>query len=173
MSFHPEGAPGKMSASRRRSVKERRVREGRAHAALVYDNSTLVGWCQFGSHKELTRIKLKRDYLAGLTQLPDWRITCFFVDRGRRGRGVASAALNGALHEIARLGGSRVESYPEEPEGRSIWRSFLYNGTVSMFEREEFKRSRRLGKNHWVVTKVVRPSRAGSRLHLSTASLME
>jgi hypothetical protein len=27
-----------------------------------------------------------------------------------------------------------------------------------MFEREGFKRSRRLGKNHWVVTKVVRKS---------------
>jgi hypothetical protein len=33
--------------------------------------------------------------------------------------------------------------------------SFLHNGTVSMFEREGFKRSRLLGKNHWVVTKVV------------------
>ena len=160
MSFHPEGAPGKMSASRRRSMKQRRVRQGQAHAALVYDDSTLVGWCQFGSPEELSRIKLKRDYLAGFTQLPDWRITCFFVDRDRRGEGVGSAALNGALREIARLGGGSVESYPEEVEGRLISRSFLYNGTVSMFEREGFKPSRRLGKNHWVVTKVVRPSRA-------------
>jgi hypothetical protein len=86
---------------------------------------------------------------------------------------VASAALNGALREIARFGSGSVESYPEEVEGRSISRSFLYNGTVSMFEREGFKRSRRLGKNHWVVTKVVRSSRAGSRLHSSTAPLME
>jgi hypothetical protein len=28
-----------------------------------------------------------------------------------------------------------------------------HNGTVSMFEREGFKRSRPLGKNHWVVGK--------------------
>ena len=81
-----------------------------------------------------------------------------FVDRDYRGKGVASVALKGALREISRLGGGTVESYPEDAAGRSVSASFLHNGTVSMFEREGFKRSRRLGKNHWVVTKVVRKS---------------
>jgi hypothetical protein len=39
--------------------------------------------------------------------------------------------------------------------GRSVSASFLYNGTAAMFERQGFERTRRLGKNHWVVTKVV------------------
>jgi len=145
-----------------RTEKERRVKEGRAHAALVYDGSTAVGWCQFGPTPELPRIKNKRAYLDGLTDLPDWRITCFFVDRDYKRKGVASVALKGALHEISRLGGGTVESYPEDVEGRSVSTSFLHNGTVSMFKREGFRRSRRLGKNHWVVTKVVqRSSRKG------------
>jgi GNAT superfamily N-acetyltransferase len=158
MGFHPEGAGRGRTAAQNRSDKERRVCEGQAHAALVYDGSTPVGWCQFGPTDELPRIKLKRAYLAGLTDLPDWRITCFFVDRDYRGQGVASAALEGALGEIARLGGGKVESYPEDAEGRSVSGSFLHNGTVSMFERQGFRRTRRLGKNHWVVTKVVRKS---------------
>jgi ribosomal protein S18 acetylase RimI-like enzyme len=107
----------------------------------------------------LPRIKRRRAYLEGLSALPDWRITCFFVDSKCRRRGVASAALAGALHEIARLGGGTVESYPEDGEGRSVSASFLHNGTVSMFESHGFERTRRLGKHHWVVTKVVpRPS---------------
>jgi GNAT superfamily N-acetyltransferase len=124
----------------------------------VYDGPTCVGWCQFGTTDELPRIKLKRAYLEGLTDLPHWRITCFFVDREHRGKGVAAAALKGALREIARLGGGTVESYPEDVEGRSVSGSFLYNATVSVFEREGFRRTRRLGTNHWVVTKVVRRS---------------
>jgi hypothetical protein len=48
-----------------------------------------------------------------------------------------------------------VESYPEDAEGRSVSGSFLHNGTVSMFERQGFRRTRRLGKNHVVVTTVV------------------
>jgi hypothetical protein len=34
--------------------------------------------------------------------------------------------------------------------------SFLHNATVSMFERHGFERTRRLGKNRWVVTKHLR-----------------
>ena len=155
MAFHDEGVGRTKSAIQNRFEKECRVREGRAHAALVYDGSTAVGWCQFGPVDELPRIKHKRDYLNGLTNLPDWRITCFFVDRDFRGNGVASFALEGALKEIARLGGGTVESYPEDVEGRSVSGSFLHNGTISIFERQGFQRTRRLGKNHWVVTKVI------------------
>jgi GNAT superfamily N-acetyltransferase len=155
MSFHQEGVGRTKTASQNRSEKECRVREGRAHAALVYDGPTAVGWCQFGPTDELPRIKLKRDYQNGLTQLPDWRITCFFVDRDYRGKGVASFALEGALNEIARLGGGTVESYPQDVEGRPISGSFLYNATITIFERLGFQRIRRLGKNHWVVTRVI------------------
>jgi GNAT superfamily N-acetyltransferase len=121
----------------------------------VYDGSTAVGWCQFGPTDELPRIKLKRAYQNSLTKLPDWRITCFFVDRDYRHEGIASIALEGALNEIARLGGGTVESYPQDIEGQSVSGSFLYNATTSIFERQGFQRTRRLGKNHWVVTKVI------------------
>ena len=156
MSFHAEGVGRTRTPAQNRSDKEARVCEGRAHAVLVYDGKTCVGWCQFGPTDELPRIKHQRAYREGLKALPDWRITCFFVDKSYRGQGVASAALVGALKEIARLGGGTVESYPENVAGRSTSSSFLHNGTLAMFERQGFKRTRRLGKNHWVVSKVLR-----------------
>jgi GNAT superfamily N-acetyltransferase len=155
MGFHLDGGWGKRTAAQNRSEKEQRVMDGNAHAALVYDGAIPIGWCQFGPTAELPRIKNRRAYEAGLTDLPDWRITCFFVDRDRRHEGVAAAGLRGALGEIARLGGGTVESYPEDVEHRKVSGSFMHNGTVAMFEREGFTRSRRLGKNHWVVTKTV------------------
>ena len=158
MAFHPEGVGRGKTMGQNRSEKEGRVRDGRAHAALVYDGATCVGWCQFGPPDELPRIKHQRAYGEGLTALPDWRITCFFVDKAYRRREVAAAALEGALRDIDRLGGGTVESYPEDVDGRSVSASFLYNGTVAMFERQGFERTRRLGKNHWVVTKVVGPT---------------
>ncbi|MGZ8634042.1 MAG: GNAT family N-acetyltransferase [Solirubrobacteraceae bacterium] len=156
MGFHAEGVGRKKTAAQNRSEKEHRVRHGHAHAALVYDGPTCVGWCQFGPTDELPRIKRRRAYLDGLGALPDWRITCFFVHGKYRRRGVASAALEGTLQEIARLGGGTVESYPEDSDGRSVSASFLHNGTVSMFESHGFERTRRLGKHHWVVSRVVR-----------------
>ena len=153
MGFHEEGVG--RTKEIHRAEKEARVRDGRAHAALVYDGETAVGWCQFGPTEELPRIKHKKRYLQGLTQLPDWRITCFFVDRDYRGKGVAAVALEGALAEIGRLGGGTVESYPEDVAGRKVSKSFLYNAAVSMFERQGFQRTRQIGKNHWVVVKTV------------------
>jgi GNAT superfamily N-acetyltransferase len=157
MSFHPEGIGRGKTAAQNRQEKESRVHDGRAHAALVYDGADCVGWCQYGAPDELPRIKNRREYSSHLTVLPDWRITCFFVDKAYRHRGVTSAALTGALDEIARLGGGRVESYPDDVEGRSVSASFLHNSTVSLFERHGFQRTRQLGKNRWVVTKMVGP----------------
>src|SRR3954464_12774130 len=97
MAFHAEGVGRTKAPGQTRAEKECRVREGRAHAALVYDGAVCVGWCQFGPTDELPRIKHRHAYLAGLDDLPDWRITCFFIDRGHQRRGVASAALGGAL----------------------------------------------------------------------------
>ncbi|TGU43863.1 GNAT family N-acetyltransferase, partial [bacterium M00.F.Ca.ET.152.01.1.1] len=74
MAFHAKGT----GAASNRDAKEARVREGRTHAALVYDGPACVGWCQFGPTDELPSIKHRRAYEEGLAELPDWRITCFF-----------------------------------------------------------------------------------------------
>jgi GNAT superfamily N-acetyltransferase len=156
LEFHPEGAE---RGAHRRQRKECRVRDGSTHAALVYSGDACLGWCQFGSPDELPRIKHQRPYRAVHSQPPDWRITCFFVDKAHRRKGVAQAALAGAMQDIARTGGGIVESYPEELSGRSVSSAFLYNGSVSMFDKLGFARVRRLGKNHWVVARVVEPER--------------
>lgn len=143
------------SAELNREEKKSLVHEGRAHAALVYDGSECVGWCQFGSSDELPRIKNRRAYIAGDPDLPDWRITCFFSGSGYRGQGVAGAGLDGALREIARLGGGRVEGYPEDTAGRKVSGSFLFNGALAMFERRHFERKRQIGKHKWVVQRTV------------------
>jgi ribosomal protein S18 acetylase RimI-like enzyme len=155
LNFHEEGAAHVNTPEQRRALKEARVREGRAHAALVYDGAQCVGWCQYGPTQELPRIKHQQAYRKGLHQLPDWRITCFFVGRTHRHRGVADAALAGALDEIARLGGGLVESYPEDTIGRKVSGSFLHNATVAMFERYGFERGRQIGQHRWVVSRRV------------------
>lgn len=156
LSFHAEGKPGGLSVAARCAAKEKRVREGNAHAALVYDGELCVGWCQFGSPDELPRIKNRKTYEEGLTALPAWRITCFFIDKAYRRQGVAVAALAGAIDQIARLGGGIVEAYPEDVQGRATSPTFLHAGTLQMFERAGFERDRKIGKNKWVVKKRVR-----------------
>ncbi|NJM83835.1 MAG: GNAT family N-acetyltransferase [Tabrizicola sp.] len=155
MGFHAKGEGWGKSAALNRRDKEALVRQGRAHAALVFAGGECVGWCQYGSTDELPRIKNRSAYMASDPVLPDWRITCFFSGKGHRGEGVAAVALAGALDLIRGQGGGRVEGYPEDTEGRKVSGSFLFNGALSMFERQGFGRTRLIGKNKWVVTRIV------------------
>jgi predicted GNAT family acetyltransferase len=157
MGFHAEGVGRGTTAAQNRATKQERVRAGTAHAALVFDGDDAVGWCQFGSPDELPRIKHRKAYEQGLVLLPDWRITCFFVDKGHRGRGVAAAALAGALDQIRRLGGGVVESCPEDTAGREVQGRLMYNASLAMFEQQGFERSRQVGKHHWVVRQTLTP----------------
>lgn len=155
ISFHLGPDDGKRTAGAYRAMKETRVREGRAHAALVFDGPLAVGWCQFGPTLELPNIRSRKVYEEGLRELPDWRITCFFIDRERRGEGIANIALHEALREIARLGGGTVEAYPENVAGRKVSRSFLCSGTLGMFEKEGFKKNRKIAMHRWVVVRKI------------------
>ena len=71
------------------------------------------------------------------------------------GQAVAAAALAGALELIATLGGGVVESYPEDTVGRKMSGSFLHDGTLAMFEAAGFVPDRRIGKDRWVVRRLV------------------
>ncbi|MGI0139713.1 MAG: GNAT family N-acetyltransferase [Thermoplasmata archaeon] len=160
ISLHLEPDEGKRGAEAYRAMKHARVKEGRAHAALVFDGPEAVGWCQYGPTAELPNIRSKKTYEEGLRKLPDWRITCFFVDRERRGNGIATVALREALRAIGKLGGGVVEAYPEEVRGRKVSRSFLCSGTLGMFEKQGFKKTRKIAMHRWVVTRRVARSRA-------------
>ena len=155
LGFHPEGGDNSLTAAQRRQRKLERVREGTAHAALVFDQDDCVGWCQFGAPDEVPRIKSRAVYEKGQSVPPAWRIACNFVGKGHRRRGVATAALAGALDLIAALGGGTVEGYPEGAE--SVPAGFLFNGALSTYERLGFTRDRKIGKHRWVVIKVVEP----------------
>ena len=143
-----------------RDRKRARVREGRTHAALVFDGDECVGWCQFGAPDEVQRIRNRAAYEKTTVTLPDWRIGCNFVGRGHRRKGVATAALQGALDLIADAGGGKVEGYPEAVA--AVPAGFLFNGALETYEGLGFVRDRKIGKHRWVVARVVEPSRSGT-----------
>jgi GNAT superfamily N-acetyltransferase len=153
----PEGEKG-------RPWKERLVREGKAHAALVFDGHDAVAWCQYGSPDELPRIYHRKEYEATQRhESPDYRVTCFFVDRDYRRKGVAAVALRGALDLIAKAGGGVVEGYPRDTQGKKMSAKFLYSATRSLFEEAGFDYDRPKGQFNCVMRTTVSPVKASRR----------
>ena len=139
-----------------REFKRRLVEAGRAHAALVFDGDVAVAWAQFGKVPELWNIHHRKEWEKGVARMPDYRITCLFVDSGYRRAGMAAVAVRGALALIAAAGGGLVEAYPHDlPEGKKTSASFLYNATRTMYERLGFSYERSKGKGNCVMSAVV------------------
>lgn len=156
--FHTAHADKTFEADGNRALKQRLVAAGRAHAAVVFDGEVAVGWCQYGPPEELPNIYHRKEYEAALGEPPDYRVTCFFVDRRYRRQGVSAVALRGALDLIAGAGGGVVEAYPQDTGDKRVTASFLYNGTRSLFEQAGFSYVRPKGKNHCVMTTTIAPA---------------
>jgi GNAT superfamily N-acetyltransferase len=136
-----------------RSLKQRLVEEGRAHAALVFDGDEAVAWCEYGTPEELPNIYHRKQYDAETDRLPNYRITCLFVDKRYRRKGLTGVALQGALDLISQAGGGVVEGYPHDTDGKRV--AVLYNGTRNLFERAGFRYVRPKGMRNCVMRKEV------------------
>ena len=152
MGFHREGLSADRTAADNKAAKQAHVRAGTVHQMLVYSGDECVGWCQYGSPGELPNIKNVGAYAKELVQLPDWRIGCIFTGKGHRERGVARAAVSGALQAIRTAGGGVVEAYPEQVEERPPQRgAYLHTGPETLFEEFGFTRDRQIAKWRWVM----------------------
>ena len=143
-----------------RAVKKRLVEKGVAHAALVMAGAEAVAWAEYGTPEELPTIHHRKEYDATKEAEPDYRITCVFVDKRHRRQGVTELAIQGALDQIARAGGGRVESYPHDltEQTKKMSSSFLYNGTRRLYERLGFTYDRPKGLKNCVMFRDVAPA---------------
>ncbi len=105
---------------------------------------------------ELPNIYHRKQYLEELDILPDYRVTCIFVDKRYRRRGMSAVALQGAVDLIAAGEGGVVEGYPHDTGGQR--KSVLYNGTRELFERAGFAYVRAKGTGHCVMRRTVPPA---------------
>ena len=158
--FHPDSDERGQGAEANRALKKRFVEEGAAHAALVMDGDEAISWAEYGSPTELPNLHHRKQYDAEKTRDPGYRITCVFVDRRHRRRGVTELAIRGALDLIAEAGGGVVEAYPHDltEQTKKMSSSFLYNGTRRLYERLGFTYVRPKGLKNCVMVIDVPPA---------------
>jgi GNAT superfamily N-acetyltransferase len=157
--FHCYPHPPELAELGAREFKRQRVEQDRAHAALVFDGDEAVAWAEYGPVSELPNIHHRKEWEQSVERVPDFRITCLFVDRRYRRRGMASVAVRGAMELIAEAGGGLVESYPHDlVPGKKTSATFLYNATRTMYERLGFTYLRPKGQGNCVMSRYVAPS---------------
>jgi len=133
-----------------------------APGLLAYLDGEPVGWCALGPRTEMGRLQRSRT-IPVVEELSVWSVVCFVVRAGFRRQGVARALLDGAVSYASECGAQVLETYPVDPDGARVSGSLAYVGTMSMFERANFRRvvqtsARSGGPPRWLVRRDLAPS---------------
>lgn len=111
------------------------VKRGPPPGLLAFDGDLAVGWCQITPRDSLPWLdrvwRLKR-----VDDVPVWSLSCFYVRKGYRKRGVCSALIAAALKEAKDASAAALEAYPLDAE---LTPSASGTGYASTFARAGFK----------------------------------
>ncbi|TYB56739.1 GNAT family N-acetyltransferase [Nonomuraea sp. PA05] len=111
----------------------------RAPGVLAYLSGAPVGWCAVApreEHARLLRSPVVRPASPGEEGV--WSVTCFYVRREGRGRGLPAALLEGAVEYAGSQGARVVEGYPKD-SGKRVGAEELYYGWRALFEGAGFE----------------------------------
>jgi GNAT superfamily N-acetyltransferase len=86
---------------------------------LAYADGQPVGWCCVGPREDFAALERSR-ILKRVDAAPVWSITCFFVAREARRKGVLRALLLGALRWAEEQGARMVEGYPLDMQSEKL-----------------------------------------------------
>jgi len=141
-------------AGNRRALKKL-VDTGSKPGLIAYAGRRPVGWCALAPRDVYRRLANSR-VLAPVDDRPVWSITCFFVDRGFRRRGITRMLIEAAVAQAKRGGATLVEGYPVDPRGRRYADTFAYHGLVSAFRGTGFVETLRRSKTRPIMRRETR-----------------
>lgn len=102
---------------------------------IAFDGDSAVGWCQLTPRDSLPW--LDRTWrLRRVDDVPVWSISCFYVRKGYRRRGVTSALIAAALQAAKAAGAPALEAYPLDAD---LTPSASSTGYASTFKRAGFE----------------------------------
>jgi GNAT superfamily N-acetyltransferase len=118
----------------------RLVKSGKAHGVLAFVNDEPVGWCSFGPRRDFPSLETVKAYRRDDT-VGVWSITCFFIHRRWRGKGLARGLLKAAVEAMRKRGVKVIEAYPSTTtrDGRRLGSSLAWTGPVKIYEELGFK----------------------------------
>ena len=116
---------------------KRIVKAGPPPGLLAYAGDEAVGWCAVAPREVYPRLRGSR-ILAPVDDQPVWSVSCFFVRRDWRRRGVTVALLKEAARHVGRSGGRLLEGYPTETDQEQPG-AFVWHGLASAFETAGFR----------------------------------
>jgi GNAT superfamily N-acetyltransferase len=119
-----------------RQMQKSVVESGTAPGLLAFDGEEPVGWIAVEPRAVYARLAHSR-ILKPIDEADVWSVTCFFVAKQARRRGLTVELLKAAVDYVRRRGGRIVEGYPVDAQ-KEMPAVFIYHGTSAAFHKAGF-----------------------------------
>ena len=113
------------------------VRSGSEPGVLAYADGHPVGWCAVAPRKDFSFLERSR-VLAPLDDQPVWSITCLFVAKEWRRRGLSTRLIEAAVKLARKHGAKIVEAYPNDVKS-TMPAAFIWTGVTAAFKKAGFR----------------------------------
>ena len=121
------------------------AKSGKEPGILAYYKKEPIGWCTFAPREEFMRLESSR-VLKPIDDHRVWSITCFFIRKDFRRKGVSAELLKGVIKFCKKKGAKILEAYPVVPYSDKMPDVFAWTGFPSAFEKAGFVEAARRSK---------------------------
>jgi GNAT superfamily N-acetyltransferase len=127
----------KRPREKNKSAFHRIVKQGPPPGLLAFDGERPVGWCQLTPRQDLSWLN-RKPALQPVDDMPVWALSCFYIRRGYRRRGVMTALIVEAVKAAKRASAPALEAYPVNTRQPGSTAN-VFTGTASTFRRVGFR----------------------------------
>lgn len=120
-----------------KSAMQSLVKQNEQIGLIAYIDGKPVGWCAVAPRENYPRLENSKVWKR-IDDNPVWSITCFFIARPYRRKGISFELIKGAISFCKAAGVKIIESYPVVPYREKIPDPFAWTGIPSVFEKAGF-----------------------------------
>ena len=104
---------------------------------LAYYEKKPIGWCAVAPREKYVRLE-KSKVLKKIDEQPVWSVSCLFVAKEFRKKGLSIELIKAAVKFCKSQGARIVEAYSIVPYSNNIPAAFAWTGLQSSFEKAGF-----------------------------------
>lgn len=104
---------------------------------MAFDGEVPVGWCAIAPREKYVRLEKSRT-LKPIDDKPVWCVSCFFIEKSYRKKGLSVPLLKAAIEYAGTFGARIIEGYPVDPKENKMPDVFAWTGILSSYLKAGF-----------------------------------
>lgn len=121
-----------------RKAMQQIVKKNLPVGVLAFNDSNVAGWCAIAPRTVYKRLETSR-ILKPVDEQPVWSVSCFFIQKEFRNKGLSAQLLKAAIGYAGKNGATIVEGYPQDVKKGNMPAVFAWTGFMKAFSKAGFR----------------------------------